>query len=334
MNYENYLADTCIPLKKAWDGGDLKLTSLVRLNYPGKPMPRKMLKGVNSIGYWDAHIPQNWGLDWHRNEGIEITYLENGSMNFSTEKNTDVLLTANHLTIMRPWQLHKLGSPNIGIGKLYWIILDVQVRNPHQPWKWPNWIVLSREDLKELTKILRQNEKAVWQSDSRVRSCFREIGKVLGKDDSSNIESELIILVNTLFLNILNIFRKGDVLLDRTLIESKRTVDLFITELPAHLEKTWTLDLMAKHCNLGTTRFVHFCKKNTNMTPIEYLNFLRLVKASEVLKDDPEKSIQDVAYDCGFTSSQYFATQFKKQNGCSPKQFRECQSAPRINKSP
>lgn len=322
MAFKNYKSDTCTPLKEAWDKGELNLTSLVRLDYPGKPMPAKMLKGVNSIGFWDAHMPQNWGLDWHRNEGIEITFLETGSMHFSTEKNPESTLMANQLTIMRPWQLHKLGNPNIGIGKLHWLILDVQVRNPHQAWEWPSWIVLSKNDLNELTTILRQSEKVIWQSDQKIRSCFHEIGKVISRENSAANESELVIQINSLLLSILNLFRNGDISLDKTLIESKRTVSLFLDELPAHVEKPWTLEMMAEQCNLGATRFVHFCKKITNMTPIEYLNYLRILKSSEILTSKPKINIQDVAFDCGFTSSQYFATQFKRQYGLSPSQFR------------
>lgn len=85
MNLQKYEADTCIPLKKACDLGELELSALVRLDYPGRPIPAHMLKGVNSIGYWDADKQQNWGLDWHRNEGLEITYLETGSLDFETE---------------------------------------------------------------------------------------------------------------------------------------------------------------------------------------------------------------------------------------------------------
>lgn len=56
---------------------------------------------------------------------------------------------------------------------------------------------------------------------------------------------------------------------------------------------------------------------------MQYLNYLRLKAASEMLKKSPEKNIQDIAYDCGYASSQYFSTQFKKRYGSSPKEFRE-----------
>lgn len=162
---------------------------------------------------------------------------------------------------MRPWQLHKLGNPNINIGRLYWIILDVEVRNPHQAWDWPDWIMLSQKDLKELTDLLRQNEQAVWRTHPKIGACFREIGKAVREDFFGNCESELTILINDLLLNILYLLRKGGISLDKTLIESKRSANLFLAELPAHIDRNWTLQAMAEYCNLGTTRFVHFCKK-------------------------------------------------------------------------
>lgn len=323
MAFKKYKADTCIPLKRAWELGELELSALVRMDYPGKPMPPNMLQGVNSIGYWDACISQNWGLDWHRNEGIEITFLETGSLIFSSEKQKNVTLMPNGLTIMRPWQLHKLGNPNIDIGRLYWIILDVGVSQPHQKWKWPDWIVLSERDIADLTLMLRQNEQEVWYTNSKIGTYFKEIGRAVSRMDSSNIESELKILINSLLLNILELFRTGNIPLDKSLMESRRSVDIFLAELPDHIEENWTLQSMAEHCDLGPTRFVYFCKMITNMTPLNYLNYLRLNAAAKMLRASRERNIQTIAYDCGYSSSQYFATQFKKRHGVSPKKYRK-----------
>lgn len=323
MSFQQYEADTCIPVKRAWNAGEIELKAFARLSYPGRPIPPHMLQGVNSIGYWDVHIQQNWGLDWHRNEGLELTFLETGTLAFAVEGQQDVLLHSNDLTITRPWQMHKVGNPNIGIGRLYCIILDVDVRQPHQRWKWPDWIILSQEDRKELTTILRQNEHPVWHTNQEVCGYFQKIGKAMEEDSAVNCESQLTILINELLLSILQMFRKGEILLDKTLIDSMRSVKLFLAELPLYLEKDWTLQSMAEHCSLGTTRFVRYCKQITNMTPMQYLNHLRLKAAVEMLAKHPDMNISHIGYHCGFTSIQYFATVFKRQYGSSPKAFRE-----------
>ncbi len=134
-----YHSDRCEPLIEAEKSGHLNMGALQRHNYPGLNLPDSVLPGVLSIGYWDAKINQNWGLDWHRNEGIELAFLASGNLKFSTKKK-QYDLEAGDFTITRPWQPHKLGNPNVTNSKLFWMIIDVGVTQPHQKWKWPSWI--------------------------------------------------------------------------------------------------------------------------------------------------------------------------------------------------
>ena len=66
-----YHADTCLPLVDAVKRGKVKFKALARYTYPGDRLSEDTM-GLSSVGYWDAKEPQDWGLDWHRNEGIEI----------------------------------------------------------------------------------------------------------------------------------------------------------------------------------------------------------------------------------------------------------------------
>lgn len=316
-----YHADSCEPLLKAWKNQQVQLEAWARLTYPGYPLNETVLPGVNSIGYWDAHYPQEWGLDWHRNEGIEITFLEKGSHEFTMEQGSYTLLP-DDLTITRPWQPHKLGNPNIGAGKLFWLILDVGVRYPHQEWNWPSWVMLTKKDLEELTKRLRQNEQPIWKATAELRNCIRNICRLIEDNDAVSTESRAVIYINELLLSLLNMFRQGAFSYDAELTESVRTVELFIRVLKDNLLEPWTLEQMAEHCKLGVTRFVHYFKQLTNMTPMVYLNFIRLEAAASELVKHPQKNINQICYECGFSSSQYFATVFKKQYGCSPAAYR------------
>ncbi|TFG60410.1 MAG: AraC family transcriptional regulator, partial [Spirochaetales bacterium] len=178
---KTYKADTCTPLKNAAKEGLINFIGVKRGLYPGMELPENHLPGINSIGIWDITEPQDWGLDWHRNEGIELTFLENGTLPFEVTSNRKHLLEPNDLTITRPWQTHRVGVPNVGVSRLYWIILDVGVRRPHQEWKWPNWIILSDDDLQHLTHMMRKNEEPVWHTSTDILHCFHSIGKSLAQ---------------------------------------------------------------------------------------------------------------------------------------------------------
>ena len=315
-----YHSDSCLPLVSAHRSGKIQLEAWARLEYPGKRMPAEVLPGVNTIGFWNAQFQQDWGLPWHRNEGIEITFLETGSIPFSVGDGEYKVLPGD-MTITRPWQPHKLGNPSIGAGKYYWIILDVDVRQPHQEWVWPSWVMLTKSDLEELTMILRQSEQPIWKTNQDIRKCFSKIGELIQGDLPSK-ESWFVIYINELLMQCLQAFRSGGFRLDKSLTDSMRTIELFLSHLDENFYKIWTLESMAEHCGLGTTRFVHYFKQATNMTPMHYLSFIRLKAAASQLIKDPNTQISKVCYDHGFSSGQYFSTIFRKQFGCSPADYR------------
>ena len=64
-------------------------------------------------------------------------------------------------------------------------------------------------------------------------------------------------------------------------------------------------------------------KKHTSMSPLSYLNHLRMEHAKELLLWENFLSVKDVAERCGFKDSLYFSTCFKRQVGLSPLAFRK-----------
>lgn len=315
-----YHADTCLPLIDAFKRKKLKFKALARHTYPGDRLDENTL-GLNSIGYWDANEPQDWGLGWHRNEGIEFHFLESGTMPYAQENN-EIMLTPNHLTITRPWEAHRVGNPYIGMGKFYWVIIDLGVRRPHQEWVWPDWITLTKNDLLQLTTILRHNEKSILKTDQRVRDCFKRIHLAVNTDKEGSNASRIRLLVNYLLILILDLLKTEDIVLNESLTDSSRSVQYFLKELEKNLSENWTIEKMAQSAGVGLTRFTHHCKHLTNLTPMRYLTIRRLEMAKKILKENSNLAVSEVAYMCGFTTSQYFSTVFKKHEKCSPNEYR------------
>jgi len=92
-----HFADTCKPLRRAVAERGLEMRALARENYLGEPFPGEALNEVRTVGFWDASRPQGWGLDWHRNEGIEFTCLTRGSLPFAVD-GTEYALKHGNLT--------------------------------------------------------------------------------------------------------------------------------------------------------------------------------------------------------------------------------------------
>ena len=319
-----YEADTCKPVVDAVQRGILRQETLARGHYPGRRLANGVLPGVKSVGFWDARKPQDWGLAPHRNEGIEITFLETGSLDFNVEGEA-FQLSPDHLTITRPWQEHSLGNPYIGTNRLHCLILDVRVRRPNQDWVWPDWLVLSPVDLEQLTTMLRHNEHPVWTATNAIRRCFHEVGEQVVADRDGSSTSQLALRINELFILLLEMLREEKLTLDSNLSSTQRTVELFLNELRHNSEMlayAWTARKLSQACGLGGTQFTKHCKRLTNLSPMEYLNAKRLENAKRLLLET-DLSVLQISLQCGFGSSQYFATVFRRQEGITPREYRK-----------
>jgi AraC family L-rhamnose operon regulatory protein RhaS len=300
----------------------VRLSALVRRGYPGREMPEGMLPEVSTIGFWDATGTQTWGLDWHRNEGIELTYLARGKTEFLVDKER-FLLESGHLTITRPWQQHRVGDPNVGPSRLCWLILDVGVRRPDQSWQWPDWLILSPGDLRRLTTLLSHNEQPVWRANDEIGACFERIATLVQTRHPLTVQTRLRLYINELFISLQDLLEERQVDLDPHLISTRRTVELFLNSLPQHLEHPWTLPEMASQCGLGSSAFADYCRRITNLPPAKYLAHCRLKAAEQLLAREHELSITEIALSCGFESSQYLATVFRRHTGLAPSEWRK-----------
>lgn len=317
---ENF-GDRYLPPIDAVKRRKLKFKALSRFNYPGNFLTEDT-EGIYSIGYWDAVLPQDWGLDWHRNEALEIHFLESGKMAFA-QQDQEMELLPNSLTITKPWEMHKVGNPAVGMGKFYWLMLDLKVKKPHQNWIWPDWIVLTPKDLEKLTDVLKQNKKTCWRTDKRIKACFQNIGIAVATDNQGSNASKIRLLVNDLLLLLLDLLLIDVATVDEEITNSSKNVQLFLAKLEANLSENWSVKKMAKSAGVGITQFTYHCKQLTNLTPKKYLMLKRIELSKTILLEKPDFNISDVAYLCGFSTSQYFATIFRKHEKCSPINYRK-----------
>lgn len=316
-----YYADTCEPLTEAVRAGAIQMSALARGHYPGEPLRSGEVPGLRTAGLWDASHQQNWGLDWHRNEGIEITYLARGSLDFAVD-DREWLLESGQVTITRPWQRHRVGKPNVGPSRLHWCIIDVDVRRPNQQWIWPDWIALANDDLLRLTELLKHNEHPVWPAGRDIDDTFEAMAVCVSRPDQQTRDSRLRQLVSRLLLDVLETLEKQGVVLDERLSSARRSVQLFLADLRNYIDHAWTLTEMAENCDLGRTRFAEYCQEITNMSPTEYLTSLRMRQAAQLLSEGPKLSVTDIAFRCGYESSQYFSAAFAKYHKVSPRAYR------------
>ena len=82
-----------------------------------------------------------------------------------------------------------------------------------------------------------------------------------------------------------------------------------------------SVDKLAKMCNMSDTYFRRLFVAEFGITPLRYINDLRMTQISELLQAN-YCSIEDIAELCGFNNVNYFCVFVKKETGMSPMAYR------------
>ena len=79
---------------------------------------------------------------------------------------------------------------------------------------------------------------------------------------------------------------------------------------------------LANECHMSETHFRRIFQEKMNMTPVEYVNFVRVKKACELI-DKTDISMEDVAEKVGFITPSTFNRNFRRIIGTSPYQWKK-----------
>ena len=85
-------------------------------------------------------------------------------------------------------------------------------------------------------------------------------------------------------------------------------------------DRDLTVDLLAKMCSMSDTYFRRLFKQRFKVTPLKYINDLKVKYATELLRSG-YYTVTEAAEKCGFDNVYYFSLFIKKETGLSPSQI-------------
>ena len=182
-------------------------------------------------------------------------------------------------------------------------------------------LIFSSDICPDLTKVLRSmiaTSPVIKKSDlpSGMDKRFREIEKCY-KSDAPYAEAKLKALMSLLMCDLLErmSLEKGKTGYDGNILKKAVTYcyDNFHGEM----------SLERAEASLGISRYYlsHLFKEKLNIGFKEYVNSLRIRAACDMLKNT-DKSITEIAYDSGFSTTRTFNRCFIAARGISPKEYR------------
>lgn len=93
-----------------------------------------------------------------------------------------------------------------------------------------------------------------------------------------------------------------------------------LTFIDDHYSEDIRLSDLAACANMNGNYFCRYFRELTHRTPLDYLNYYRVEAACEQLSYT-NKTITEIAYDCGFHDASYFVKVFKRYKKVTPSEY-------------
>lgn len=247
------------------------------------------------------------GLDTHRHPGaIEICYLVRGRQTYEVAgrrfslRGGDVFLTF-------PGEKHGTGGEPEEKGLLYWVTL----RDPSH--SGGSLLGLTIPESKTLWMALRRLRRRHFLGTPEMKGHLDAVTDLAHQRSCSLSRIAITHHLIGLLLAILSAHETA------SLAEKEQRFAPVFAWIESHLESPdkLTVECLAKVAMLSSSRFQALFKQKTGIPPAEFALRARVAEAARRLAL-PGADVTSVAFALGFSSSQYFASVFRRFTNLSP----------------
>ncbi len=254
-------------------------------------------------------------ITWHLHECFEMLLLMDGSTAYEFSNNRTVELPGGHFMVIPPGMLHRGLHDVRRPVRLTGIMFDPSASGAavHTPF--------TATDLIWLKSQFEIGAMQSWRMSTELRNHIKAI-----PEDFSSVDLLSISLVASLRLSVCSILLEAaKQLVSTRTFEPKQVVQATIKFMESNLGETISIEEVAEAVFCSRARLFQVFKDSTGMTPNDYWQRLRIDRAQQLMTRS-NKSITEIAMDCGFSSSQYFSSVFRKYSGVSPSDYRKTQT--------
>jgi len=274
------------------------------------------MHGIISYGHFPIRE-----LAPHKNQGMEITLVERGVMEWMVEGRPEKV-EAGSVFYTLPWQVHGSLQPREPENRVWHVLfhLEKDYSTPHADFRFRKDLGFTQKESKLLSSTFASSQRHCFQATTTIRSLMPAL--VAELQSSRELRDVLAITLLRAILVELKRVVNSEVADSASYTKSEQRVQELITRLSSNCGQQWTLAAMAEHCGIRRTQLCKIFHKLTVSTPMEFLARIRVEHAKTLLRRSDEKII-DIAFQCGFSSSQYFANSFKQATGVTPSVYRQ-----------
>ncbi len=234
----------------------------------------------------------------------EVCYLRSGQLHWwaGTEDNTYVV-NPGEMTLTFPDEVHGGVDSIHEACDLYWVSFETGA----------DILGLSPHILDPVQEAL-SNAPRTFQADKSVPGFYEQILDTIS-EPGPYAQFRILSALQQIILRIVDAFnqepKKADPRMEKVLHAISSKMDVYKS-----------VEDLAEIAGLSPNRFINEFKAYTGYSPMDYLNREKL-RVAKLMLADLDRSITDIAFELDFSTTQYFATMFKKYTGMTPTQFRD-----------
>lgn len=241
-------------------------------------------------------------------EAIEIKYFLSGSSTLIIGTET-IVTSPGDLIIINPYEFHSTVNFAEDAGKYHLImmsldflgdngLMDINLRHRlmGQGLRFSN-LIHSNERLSGIISAVideKEREDEGWQIV--IRALMTELFTLLLRSEVKNTDSALMPSKN---------------------IHYYEVIDPALQMIYKDYQKKLTIDDLADSCRISKYHFCRVFRQVTGMPAMQYLMNYR-IKIADLMLFNTQKSVAEIAWECGFTDESYFCRCYKKLQGMSP----------------
>lgn len=266
---------------------------------------------------------QSYGRDidyLHFHNYLEIGYCYEGCGDLTLGEQ-DLRFSGNQFTVIPKNYPHTTNSDKGTVSKWEYLFIDTEsfLRDFYQE---------GGSNTKKTERMIQKiYSRAVLKNVEdfpKIAGMIRQILEIMRNTEEFYIDEAKGILA-ALLVNIAreNSAQRVDVEVHDDMAERVTTpISHALDYITLHYKEPLKIEDLAKWCHISETHFRRIFSSYMNMSPLEYINLVRIQTACEYLKKT-DSSVSDIAYKCGFSTMSTFNRNFKQVMGVSPCEWRK-----------
>lgn len=256
-----------------------------------------------------TYFPGTSLLGSHYHSAIELVYVHAGKLACKVEQSV-FNLSANEVLLINKNIVHYIECLEFGTDFSY-IQIELSRHTHHQ----------KDDALYNICQFIDKTSRAQYCISTETPELLDIFNNIFNEFNSQNEFMDMYLQAYILHLVAFMHRYKLIEEFDSRIMDKIRYAEPIIQFIDKNYANKIYLDELASIIKYNKFQLCKYFKTLTGGTVVEYINFVRLQHASDLLLNS-QKSVSEIAFDCGFSSLQYFNKIFKQNLGCSPSKYK------------